>query len=277
MKQYNKDWKIGQIMSLEALFQQIEQEEWIDIPQGWLQGRTIFGGLVAGMLVYKAIATIHDPVKKLLSCSVTFVGPVEETPVKLTAEILRQGKSVTTIEVRLWQNEAVQSILIASFGSQRDSKIQVSLEPQAPDFPPLDQINIVPKYLPFPECVKNFQLAWIEGDYPMSGSKQPDFSGWCRFDPELHANRTMNISDIMTLMDVWPPGVLPMFKLPAPASTLTWQVTFIHPLQNQLNDWLKYKVITDFAEHGYATEHAYLWDEQNRLIAIARQTVTVFT
>lgn len=97
-------------MSLESLFQQIEQEEWIDIPQGWLQGRTIFGGLVAGMLVYKAIATIHDPVKKLLSCSVTFVGPVEETPVKLTAEILRQGKSVTTIEVRLWQNEAVQSI-----------------------------------------------------------------------------------------------------------------------------------------------------------------------
>lgn len=55
MKQYNKDWKIGQIMSLEALFQQIEQEEWIDIPQGWLQGRTIFGGLVAGMLVYKEV------------------------------------------------------------------------------------------------------------------------------------------------------------------------------------------------------------------------------
>ncbi|CAG2159538.1 unnamed protein product [Oppiella nova] len=68
---YSKDRKIGQIMSLESLFQQIEQEEWIDIPQGWLQGRTIFGGLVA------------------------------ETPVKLTAEILRQGKSVTTIETLL--------------------------------------------------------------------------------------------------------------------------------------------------------------------------------
>jgi acyl-CoA thioesterase len=50
----------------------------------------------------------------------------------------------------------------------------------------------------------------------------------------------------------------------------------VHPLNNQLNDWFKYQVITDFAEHGYATEHAYLWDEQNRLIAIARQTVTVF-
>ncbi|MEF9994888.1 MAG: thioesterase family protein, partial [Acinetobacter sp.] len=110
-------------MSLEQLFQQIEQNEWVDIPQGWLQGRTIFGGLVAGMLIQKAIVTIADIEKKLLSCSVTLVGPVEQSKARLTAEILRQGKSVTTIEVRLWQNDAVQSILIASFGSQRESNI----------------------------------------------------------------------------------------------------------------------------------------------------------
>ena len=263
-------------MSLEALFQQIEQQEHIDIPKGWLQGRTIFGGLVAGMLVHKAVTTINDVKKKLLSCSVTFVGPVDDAQVKLTAEILRQGKSVTTIEVRLWQNETVQSILIASFGSQRESRIQVSQEPQIPDFPEINQLNIVPKYLPFPECVKNFQLAWTEGNYPMSGSKDPDFSGMCRFDPELHSNREMHIADMVTLMDVWPPGVLPMFKKPAPASSLTWQLTFIHPLENQLNDWFKYNVFTEYARDGYSTEYAHLWDENNRLIAISRQTVTVF-
>lgn len=94
-------------MSLEALFQQIEQQEHIDIPKGWLQGRTIFGGLVAGMLVHKAFTTINDVTQKLLSCSVTFVGSVDDARVKLTAEILRQGKSVTTIEVRLGkQNSA---------------------------------------------------------------------------------------------------------------------------------------------------------------------------
>ena len=86
----------------------------------------------------------------------------------------------------------------------------------------------------------------------------------------------MNLSDLVTLMDVWPPGVLPMFRQPAPASSLTWHLTFVHPLFSQLNDWFKYQVITDFSEHGYSTEHAYLWDDQNRLIAIARQTVTIF-
>ena len=261
---------------LTQLYQDIEQKVEIEFPKGWLQGRTIFGGLVAGVLVHKATKTINDPLKKLLNCSVTFVGPIEEKAVKLTAEILRQGKSVTTIEVRLWQNDAVQSILIASFGSQRESRIQVALEPQAPEFPEVDNLNILPKNLPFPEYVQNFQLAWTEGQYPMSGSKFPDFRGLCRFDPDYHEQRQMNLSDILTLMDVWPPGVLPMFRQPAPASTLTWQVTFIHPLDSDLHDWFKYQVITDYAAHGYATEQGYLWDEQNRLIAIARQTVTVF-
>lgn len=262
---------------LAQLYQDIEQNSEIEFPKGWLQGRTIFGGLVAGILIHKATHTIDDACKKLLSCSVTFVGPIEEKAVRLTAEILRQGKSVTTIEVRLWQNDAVQSILIASFGSQRESRIQVALEPQAPDFPAIDDIHILPKNLPFPECVQNFQLAWTDGQYPMSGSKTPDFKGLCRFDPDFHTQRAMTLPDILTLMDVWPPGVLPMFRKPVPASTLTWQVTFVHPLQSHLHDWFKYQVVTDYAEHGYATEHAYLWDSENRLIAIARQTVTVFT
>ena len=43
-----------------------------------------------------------------------------------------------------------------------------------------------------------------------------------------------------------------------------------------MHNWFKYKVFTDYAADGYATEYAHLWDDQDRLIAIARQTVTVF-
>ena len=44
-------------MSLRQLFTEIEQDEWVNIPQGWLQGRTIYGGLVAGMMMQKALVT----------------------------------------------------------------------------------------------------------------------------------------------------------------------------------------------------------------------------
>mgnify|MGYP002716906307 CR=1 FL=1 len=58
-------------MSLLGLYQQLEQQEWIDIPTGWLQGRTIYGGLVAGLMMQKALSTLADDTKHLLSCSVT--------------------------------------------------------------------------------------------------------------------------------------------------------------------------------------------------------------
>ncbi len=62
----------------------------------------------------------------------------------------------------------------------------------------------------------------------------------------------------------------------APASSLTWTLTYVHPLQSSLHDWFKYKVFTDYAAEGYATEYAHSGIESDRLIAIARQTVTVF-
>ncbi|PWF32968.1 acyl-CoA thioesterase, partial [Yersinia pestis] len=101
---------------------------------------TLYGGLAAAMMMQKAVTHINDPAKHLLSCSVTFVGPIQQAKVRLSAEILRQGKSVTTIEVRLWQDDAVQSILIASFGISRDSEIQVKQQVQAPDYAAPEQL-----------------------------------------------------------------------------------------------------------------------------------------
>lgn len=263
-------------MSLTQMYAQIDQSEWVDIPEGWLQGRTIYGGLVASILMHKAIATIADESKGLLSASVTFVGPVQLAKVKLSAEILRQGKSVTTIEVRLWQDDAVQTILLASFGVLRDSSIVVHHEEPAPEYPAVEQLQIAQHHPLAPECFKQMQMIWAEGQYPCTASPKPDFGGWFRFDPALHENRALQTADLMAAFDMWPPGVLPMFKTMASASSLTWQLTCVHPLQSNLHDWLKYKVFTDYAAHGYATEQAQLWDSTGRLIAISRQVVTVF-
>ena len=263
-------------MSLIETYRLVENNESVEIPKGWLQGRTIYGGLVAGLMMQKALITINDPLKVLLSVSVTFVGPVQESEVKLTAEVLRQGKSVTTIEVRLWQEGAVQSILVASFGAYRESSIFVENKPEAPYFSEPDIHKIAQHHPLAPQCFQQMDLIWEQGNYPCTSSKKPDFSGWMRFNPEKHENREMTVSDLMVAFDMWPPGVLPMYTTMAPASSLTWHLTYIHPLQSNIQDWFKYKVVTEYANQGYSTEYAHLWDVNNRLIAISRQTVTVF-
>lgn len=265
-------------MSLQHIFQAVSQTTEIEIPEGWLQGRTIYGGLVAGLLMQKAVSTVNDPSKRLLSVSITFVGPVQQSRARMTAEILREGKSVTTLEVRLWQEDEVQSILLASFGAERPSGIEVHQERVAPDYALPEQLNCLPYIEGFlPECYQQFELCWAEGQLPCSASSTPDFGGWFRFNPDLHANQALELPHLLTLVDIWPPAVLPMFEQRAPASSLTWHLTLVHPVQHQLHDWFKYKVFTDFAGDGYATEYAHIWDAQNRLIAISRQTVTVFT
>lgn len=265
------------IMALTALFEILQQHDVIELPLGWSQGRTVYGGLVAAILLHKAMSYRQDASQHLLSTTVTFVGPVSDAPARISVEVLRQGKSVTTIEARLWQEDVVQTILLASFGQSRPSKIVWDRRPVAPDFPPVDDLQvIVPIEGLMPQCYQQFELAWAHGQYPCTASKQPDFGGYCRFHPDKHRNTSMNEAYLMALVDIWPPGVLPMFRQVAPASSLTWHLTYLEPLQCDTHDWLKYQVVTELAADGYSSETAHIWQPNGRLVAICRQTVTVF-
>lgn len=264
-------------MALLELYKTIQQqEEWIDIPEGWLQGRTLYGGLAAAMLMQKAMSVVHDQSKQLLNCSITFVGPIQQAKVKLTAEILREGKSVTTVEVRLWQDDAVQTLMVASFGAKRSSCIHVAAQPDVPVLSAPNEQQIYPVHALAPQCMHNMQLIWVEGQRPCTASPVPDFTGWMRFHPDQHVNRMMTLPDMILAFDMWPPGVLSMLPSIAPASSLTWHLSYLEPLQNQMHDWMKYQVKTEAAADGYSHERAYLWDANNRLIAMAHQTVTIF-
>lgn len=268
----NRAW----MMPLSQLFKDLEQDEWVDIPQGWVQGRTIFGGLTTAMMLHKAIWVVNDPQKRLLTVSVSFVAPVEEKPVKVTVEILRQGKSVTTIEARIWQNDRVMSILLASFGSERASVLNVQQQRQAPQFQKPEQLKILPYHQLMPQCYQNFDLAWAEGHYPCTASPQADFGGWFRFTERNFPQAKMTVPEFLALLDIWPAGAFTVLEAPAPGSSLSWYVTLLADVDFQRLDWFKYKVFTDHAENGYATEYAHIWDANDRLIAISRQTVTIF-
>lgn len=263
-------------MALAQLFEQLKTHDTVEIPEGWSQGRTLYGGLAVGLLMQKALVALNDTAKQLLSCAVTFVGPVQIGQAKVTAEILRQGKSVTSVEVRLWQEDAVQTIMLASFGNARESAIDYQHHPAVPVYPVAESLYEIRTNPMMPQFMHNLDLRWAEGGYPFTGSEQPDFGGWMRFHPEKHQDRVMGLQDFITLLDAWPPAILPLTKGLVNASSLSWQVTMVNPIQAKLCDWFKYKVITDHAKHGYGTEHAYIWDQNDRLVAIYRQTVTVF-
>lgn len=264
-------------MQLDQLLASAAQQQDIVIPDTWGQGRAVFGGLVAGLMAAHAEQEVGDSAKQLRSAFVSFIGPVATGAARLQAQVLRRGKSVTSIQVQLLQDDAVQSMLVASFGTSRESIIQLAGSHSAPVFKlPQDC-----KPLPFiagitPDFFQHFDALWAEGNMPFSAAKQPDFGGWMRLKPSEQI-AALTLPHLFVLGDMWPPAVLPMYNRVAPASSLNWNLELIE-LSAALKPeaWLQYQVKTEYAADGYAYTQAKIWDAQGNLVALSRQTVTVF-
>lgn len=266
---------IDQLISAAVLHvQQPELHPTLSIPSDWSQGRTVYGGMSAA-LVYCAVKQKVAPDRVMRSFSCNFVGPLEaETPFSIEVDVLREGKNASQVQARAIQNSKVAVLCQVCFGVGRTSKVRVKNEdthqmtlPNKAKFIP--QIpKVTPKFL------RHFDLAIESGNLPFTGSKKSQIFGWMRY-----KKTTESISDahLIGMIDAWPPTVLQMLKWPAPASTMSWNIEFLHPHGDfKPTDWFAYQAITRQAADGYAHTEANIWDQQGELIALSRQTVGIF-
>jgi acyl-CoA thioesterase II len=246
----------------------------IIIPKDWSQGRTVYGGLSAGML-YAAAKPYVEPDRVLRSMSTNFVGPLmSESPFQISVEIVREGKNVSQVQARAIQDGKNAVVSQFCFGKARRSKTgventdkhELTLPTKAKYIPQIPKIT--PKFL------KHFDLSIESGGIPFTGRKSANYYGWMRF-----KKPPAQITDahIVALIDAWPPTLIQQLRLPAPASTVSWNLEFIHPHRPLApNDWFAYKADTRQAADGYGHTEATVWDSHGEVIALSRQTVAVF-
>ncbi|MGE8498247.1 MAG: acyl-CoA thioesterase [Pseudomonas sp.] len=246
------------------------------IPSSWAQGRASFGGLV-GALVYEAMRAQVADGRPARSLAVTFVGPVEPgVPVSFEAEILREGKAVSQVLGKAVQKGQVVTIIQGSFGASRESVINVAAEP-APQIKAVEACQELP-YIPnvTPEFTRFLAMRWAIGGMPFTNNPSRDMGGWVRLRGEQEA-QAVSEAHLLALVDAWPPAVLPHLSSPAPGSSLTWTIEFIHPLHALTTaDWCLYRAHIEHARDGYGNIAAGLWAPTGELLAISRQTVAVF-
>lgn len=246
------------------------------LPATWGQGRAGFGGVVAA-LVYEAMQALVPEDRPVRSLAITFVGPLMvETPVSFEAEVLREGKAVSQVLGRAVQNGQVATIVQGSFGAARASAIRVAAEP-APSMPPVDECQELP-YVPgaAPEFTRYLAMRWGIGGLPFTGNTSREMGGWVRLRGEVE-REPVTVSHLLALVDAWPPAVLSHLKSFAPGSSLTWTIEFIQPTpQLDTHDWCQYRALIEHAQDGYGHCAAALWTPGGELVALSRQTVTVF-
>ena len=273
-------------MSLDTMLAQAASADEMAILPGWGQGRATFGGTLAAIMFRHAQARLTQgddiaapglelPVRSL---TISFVGPVAPGAVTLSSTILRRGKSVVQMEARMLQNGAVVAAMLTSFGAGRDSTIAVpALNPPAIAQPEHGQA------MPYiegvvPEFTRHFDFRFVHGGVPFTGQSTSDIDGWMRF---RELDQACDVAYLLALVDAWPPAILQMVKGFAPASTLCWTIEFpnralLEGRAGRTGDWWQYATHTEAAGDGYGHIAAHCWNSRGELVAISRQTVTVF-
>jgi acyl-CoA thioesterase len=247
----------------------------VTIPASWAQGRACFGGLMAalGYEAMRAKVSSERPVRSLAICFVA--PPAIDMPISFEVEVLREGKAVSQVLGRAVQNGEVVTLIQGSFGAPRASVITVQAE-AAPLFKSVEEIQPFPFVSGvMPEYLRHIDLRWALGGLPFSGTPSRAIGGYARL-KDVEEER-LTEAHLLALVDTWPPAVLPHLNKPAPGSSLTWTIEFVQPLPEMTtHDWTQYRAEIEHARDGYGHTAAMLWGPQGELVAISRQTVTVF-
>ncbi|WP_425409948.1 acyl-CoA thioesterase [Hyphococcus sp.] len=245
----------------------------VNIPQGWMQGRTTYGGLSAALCLETARRSFPD-LPPLRSALVSFIGPAGGD-VEGRAKLLRRGKSVAFVESELASDAGIATRCNFAFGAGRESVFDATFTPAAdapgPDdceafFPPAEER---PRGRSFTE---HFGVRLAKGDRPVSSSDKHEFHLWVRHeDPDAEG-----LVALLALADMPPPAVFPMFKEFAPISSMTWMVNVLNASPKSKDGWWLLHSRGENASEGYSSQDMLVWNSDGDLVIAGRQSVAIF-
>lgn len=244
----------------------------VEVPDSWTQGRTVFGGLSAALLVrvMRRVSGIDWPLRSLQT---TFIGPVPPGALHLTARKLRTGKSAVHVEAQIVDQGQVLCAALGVFGLARSSVVRLDPPPiqAARDPASSPQIPYVPGLSPpFTQFVDQ---RWSSGGFPFCAANEARTQIWIRYPKEPRVDESL----VVALGDSIPSPALSLLKRPAPASSLSWTFEWLsHDLPHDASDWWLMDAQATHAGDGYVFQTAMLHDARGRAIALSRQSAVVF-
>lgn len=283
-------------MRFSELMRSVERrgDAWsVEIGGDWAQGRSLFGGLQAG-LAARAMRDLRSIEAPLRSLQVAFLAPVPPGPVTLHARVLRTGKNVQQIEARIVAGEDTLCLAIGVYGAARASHVAV-----LPTQPPVQDGALVamprlpgvtpenapsrlpaPLRLPFvpgltPNFTQHFGVRWLQGSLPLSGSRETrQVLELDLLDP---GGDPLDETQVLAFADFIPPIALNFLTTPANGSSLTWMVEFLRDRYDDLppEGWRVHAELLA-ARDGYLNQSVNLWAPDGTPAAMGRQAMTVF-
>ncbi|MCK6509586.1 thioesterase family protein [Myxococcota bacterium] len=242
------------------------------VPEGWMQGRSIFGGFTAAALA--ALGYRHiDADRVLRTMNIQLTHPTVPGEAQGQITILREGKNTTFAQAQLFQNGQITATASLIFTKPRETSKPVlpSLRWSPITEPPPEQLDDLP-YLPeiFPEFTQHFAMRWAQGSPPFSSAQEASFSGYCRF-----RKPAGDAEALLGLLDAWPCPSFSIVDRPIMASTVTWTAHLL-AIPTDFDGWFAFTYETVAGEGGFHTAVGRLHDPQGNLVGWTEQLVILF-
>lgn len=236
------------------------------IPDSWLQGRTAYGGLSAALALEAARKADAD-LPALRSAQISYVGPLSGG-VSVRATMLRRGRNAAFVRADVTGEAGLGLAATFVFMNAMESQIHVN-DASAPEVPaPVDASGGGEGFAPnFFTNNFNWRTAIpVEQDVP-------DFSRWVQLKERDGLDPMV---ELIAIGDGLPPAVMPLFKTPAPISTMTWLVNLLTPTPRTEDGWWLLRATANYAENGCSSQSMGVWNVDGEPIATAMQSVALF-
>ncbi|MFC3076611.1 acyl-CoA thioesterase [Phenylobacterium terrae] len=239
----------------------------IEAPEGWTQGRTLYGGMTAALCAEAARRSLAD-LPPLRSAQFAFTGAAAGR-LRFEVGLIRQGRSSSFVAVDGFADAGPVARALFAYGAARESQVGHD----AADAPRVAAPEDCPPFFEAPRggFFQNFEMRLAAGARPMSPGAEPAFTVWVR---HLDHAGVDPVVSLLALADSLPPAAMVAFPAPAPISTVTWSLDILQPVQ--AGEWRLLSSASEQAADGYSLQAMSLWSREGRRLAAGRQTVAIF-
>jgi acyl-CoA thioesterase len=243
------------------------------VDASWVQGRGIYGGIAAAILV-RALEAEASKGQRVVRITTSFCAPLAAGPCCVEVDVVRAGRNVATMRASLWNDGASTpaTTCLATLARPREPSGLRYRGLVMPEVLPPEALEDGPEELYVPVFAERFSLRQCVGPVPFSGKDSARVGGWCRLREDVPVDTAL----VVAILDAWPPAAVARATSKCAVASLEMSVHILEPLPRPAPDaWLFYDATSDHAEHGLADERAVLFDRTGTAIATAHQLVAL--
>jgi len=241
-----------------------------NVHEGWLQGRTLYGGLLAAYCLQSASAAFPD-VPPLRSAQLAFVGPSSKM-VALHPSMLRRGRSTAFVGVDSQGDDGISARATFCYGAARQAS-RAGVQVVAPIVPPPSDCEPFPLTIPGLNFPRNFERRSAGGNAPFSKSSNMTTAIWLKHRDDA-APDTM--ASLVALADAALPAAMAFFDSYKPLSTMTWSLDVLTDRIANGAGWWLVEVQAESLRDGYSSQKMTVWNAEGEAVLCCRQHVAVF-